>query len=467
MASVRSRTVTSPAPENRSPTLLSRRTAILSGVLGVSVLAAGLVAQWLPREPRAADPFAGQELPQVPAPDPTDEPVEVVCCAGWDSAARTPVSPMSEAVARAQDAAGAQYAVVLLVGGVARAVVEVCWAAHHAEVWFLDGEGRRYRGVARRRWPDGRLRLFEVRGWRYAGKDAQEFDGDRPAVRFRVRRGATAGIEKVSVHAELAGGGSFETSREWERWPEPTRPPDDVAVPAVNGWAALAGLTGPVTVRSGPDEVPAEFPWRPPHPLRPRHVTELTTDGTRFRVPDGRVLSVRRVPAGRIRLPSGRLLAGDPGWLDAGSAPLAVTAPPGEYAVDVFQVWENRTGRSTWTAACRVTVADEPVTSWEQALRAGDHELELGDGEFFGNPVDTATFALVDHTGVTEFADADTATTGEAPYRTLSSARTDMVVVPGWSDGACLVWLGRTEDGSPGSFVLDFRVPDLADAEPG
>jgi hypothetical protein len=39
--------------------------------------------------------------------------------------------------------------------------------------------------------------------------------------------------------------------------------------------------------------------------------------------------------------------------------------------------------------------------------------------------------------------------------------------VPGWSDGANPVWLGRTAGGTLGGYVLDFLVPDLATAQPG
>ncbi|GGU42940.1 DUF4241 domain-containing protein [Lentzea flava] len=450
-----------PAPENSRPTGVSRRTAILSGALVTSLVVVGLLAQRRSHEPQSG----GRNLPAVLAPAPTDEPVEVVCCAGWDAASRAPVSPMSEPVARAQDAAGGQYALVLFVGGVARAVVEVCWSARHAEVWFVDDTGRRYRGVAYRRWPDGRLRLFEVRGWRYAEKDTPEFHGDRPTVRARVHRDAAAAIKNVSVTTELPDGGSMQTWAGWNDWPEPTRPPEDVAAPSVDGWPVLAGMTGPVTVRSGPGEVPAAFPWRPPHPLRPRHVTEMTTEGARFRTRNGDVLTVRRTPAGKIRLPGGRLVVADPGWLDASSTPLAAAVPPGEYPLDVFQVTEDRT---TWTAACRVSVTYAPVASWELALREGDVELELGDGEFYGNPVDTATVALVDQTGATAFShtDIDAAMAGEAVYRTLSSGNTDLIIVPGWSDGACLVWLGRAADGSVSRFVVDLQVPPLATSEP-
>ncbi|ANZ41569.1 hypothetical protein BBK82_42080 [Lentzea guizhouensis] len=441
---------------------MSRRTAVMAGALGVALLTGGLLTQRRSRDPGNRDPFSDEHLPA--APDPTDEPVEVVHCAGWDAASRSPVSPMSEAVARKQDAAGGQYAVVVLAGGVARAVVEVCWAAHHAEVWFVDDRGRRYRGTAYRRWPDERLRVFEVRGWR-SGPDARELAGE-PTSRVRVRRHADGTIRTVSTDTELSGGGKLQTSRDWADWPDP--PSENVPVPAVDGWPVLAGLTGPVTVRPGPDEVPAAFPWKPPHPLRPRHITELTTDGARFRTDDGRVLTVKQTSAGTIRLPSGKLLVADPGWLHVAAAPLAVPVAPGQYAVDVFQVAENGKPETTWTVACRMTVTDAPVASWELAPLEGDVALELGEGEFSGNPVDTATLALLDHTGSAAFpsGDVDTAMPGDAPFRRLSAGQTDVVVVPGWSDGSFPVWVGRAADGSPSRFVVDFLVPDLCTAEP-
>ncbi|MCC8250029.1 DUF4241 domain-containing protein [Saccharothrix luteola] len=456
-----------PTHGDETGTRLSRRTVLLAGGL-VALTAGGFLALSNVRRPPARPRPDLENLPVADVPAPTDEPVEVVYCAGWDSGARAPVSPMSESVARAQDAAGGQYAVVLLVGGTARAVVEVCWAEHHAELWHVDADGRRYRGVAYRRWPDGRLRLFEVRSWDYAGSGAPEFDGDQPTFRARVRRDATATIGTVGITAVQSDGSTLQTSRDWSDWPESAQPPENVTVPAVDGWPGFAGLTGPATARSGPAVVPTHFPWRPPRPLQPRHVTETVTDGARFHTQDGRVLTVRRIPVGAIRLPSGRVVVADPGGLDDGATPLATTAPPGEYPVDVFQVVEDGAAHTATTVACRVRITDAPVTSWHLALLDGDHELALGDGEFFGNPVDTATLSLVDQTGVTAYQEAEieAAMSGDEPFTTLSAEGTDLVVVKGWSDGANPVWLGRNEDGALGCYVLDFLVPELATARP-
>jgi len=436
---------------------IRRRTVLLSGAVA-SVAAGGLVALSLVRrEPAALPPGSVPDLENLPVaevPAPTDQPVEIVYCAGWDPTTRAPVSPMAESVARAQDAAGEQYAAVLLVGGVARAVVEVCWSAHHVELWNIDADGRRYRGVAYRRWPDGRLRLFEARSWNH--------DGDTPTFQVRVLRDDTTAIDKLEIVAVQADGSTLQLTREWPDWPERERPPENVAVPPVDGWPRLARMTGPVTIRSGPAEVPTRFPWRPPRPLQPRHVTEMVTDGTRFRAQDGRVLTINRIPAGTIRLPSGRLTVADPGWLDYDPVPLAVTVSPGEYPVDVFQLAD------LGNAACRVTITNAPVTSWHLAMRDGDHELALGDGEYFGNPVDTATLCLVDHTGVPAYSqnEIQSAMESTSPYRTLSAENTDLVIVPGWSDGSNPVWLGRAEDGTLSCYVLDFLLSDLATAEP-
>lgn len=363
--------------------------------------------------------------------------------------------------------AGGQYAAVLLAGGVARAVVEVCWSAHHAELWHLDDAGRRYRGVSYRRWPDDRLRLFEVRSWNYAERDTPEFDGDRPTFQAHVSRDRAAAADRIEISAVLRDGRTLRTSRDWPDWPERTRPPEELAVPAVGGWARLLGMTGPLTVRPGPAAVPGTFPWQPPRPLRPHLVGEMVTEGARLRTEDGRTPTIERLPAGTIRLPSGTLVVADPAWLDADSRPLAVRVPPGEYPVDAFRAVENGTGL---TVACRVTVTDAPVASWQLALLDGDHELDLGDGEFFGNPVDTATVGLVDRRGATAYpADEIEAHMGSAtPYQVLADRKTgtNLVIVPGTSDGAYPVWLGRAADGTLSCYVLDFLEPDMRTAEP-
>ncbi len=94
----------------------------------------------------------------------------------------------------------------------------------------------------------------------------------------------------------------------------------------------------------------------------------------------------------------------------------------------------------------------------------------LGDGEFYGNPVDTATLALVDAAGVEAYSQAEIekGMDGVTVFRTIADEKTgtDAVIVPGWTDGSYPVWLGRAADGAAGCFVVDFMAPDLSDATP-
>lgn len=207
-----------PVEGDGTATRLTRRSVLLSGAL-VVVTAGGFLALSNVRKSPAWPPAVPDldNLPVAEVPAPTDQPVEIVYCAGWDAVSRAPVTPMSESVARAQDAAGDQYTAVLLVGGVARAVAEVCWSAHHAELWHIDTAGRRYRGVAYRRWPDGRLRLFEVRSWNYPGPGTPEFDGDRPTFRARVHRDPTAAVQTVGITAVQSDGSMLQIMRGWSQ----------------------------------------------------------------------------------------------------------------------------------------------------------------------------------------------------------------------------------------------------------
>jgi hypothetical protein len=83
---------------------------------------------------------------------------------------------------------------------------------------------------------------------------------------------------------------------------------------------------------------------------------------------------------------------------------------------------------------------DVPITSWRLALRDGDQELAWGDGEFFGNAVDTATLALVDPVGAAATRGPRSTPTRDdkAVYSTISAKQgdTDLIIVPGWSDGS-------------------------------
>src|SRR5436309_8977969 len=73
----------------------------------------------------------------------------------------------------------------------------------------------------------------------------------------------------------------------------------------------------------------------PPTALYPSAAADLFRPGTRHRLETGEVAVAEVLPAGVLRLPTGRLVAVDPSWLSGGRppgiGPFTVTVPPGGY----------------------------------------------------------------------------------------------------------------------------------------
>lgn len=373
--------------------------------------------------------------------------VEIVYCAGWDPVRRSIVDALPEAVARERDAAGDQYAFVLT-GERPLVLVEVCWAAHHASVWYFDEQDRRHRQLEFRRWPDERLLLLNARQWAYEPANL-EFNKDEPEWR------------RSSWRARYAPDGSRTISGHWAG-------PDlevatDHPVPEFGEWAAVVGDLGPLTVRADPPaaDPAAEPPWRPPMPLRPRQLDETFEGGARFELDDGADVTVELVSGGRLRLPSGRLIVADPDpWLHE-VVPFEETVVPGEYPLQLSVVRFADSPEHTRVAACALWVSDRPTATWNNAWRDGEHPLLLGDGEFFGVGVDAGRVALVDVAVAADFAktieDAYDDMDGWAHELTGSFANL-ITVSSGWGDGAYPVWVGRDEGGALTCFVVDFLV---------
>jgi Protein of unknown function (DUF4241) len=378
--------------------------------------------------------------------------VELVYCEGWDPAAGSVVRPLPEATARERDAAGDQYA-FLLVGDRPLALVEVCWAARHAAAWRFDEQGRRDRLLELRRWPDGRLRLRAARQWAY-NPATPEFHRDEP--RWRASYWSATYDRDGKPHESSANwsgaGPGFETS-----W----------AVPEFGEWSPVVGelLGEPVTTRLAADphpvaDPPMAAPWRPPVPLRPVHLEETFEPGTRFAL-DGGEVTVELVPGGELALPSGRLIVADPDPWMTEVAQFADVVAPGIYPVRLSVVRFADDPEHARVAAAAVVVSGSPTVSWDTAWRTGEEELLLGDGEFFGVGVDGGRVALVDASAAAVHADAVeehydgmTGFANEIP----SPGANLISVEAGWGDGSYPVWVGRDAGGRVTRFVVDFLV---------
>jgi hypothetical protein len=374
--------------------------------------------------------------------------VEVVYCAGWDAGTRSIVQPLPEAVARERDAAGEQYAIVYT-GEHPLVLVEICWAAHHAAVWFFDARQRRDQLLEFRRWPDDRLRLRTARLWSYE-PSSLEFRVDEPEWRRPYWRAVYEPDGSRSVSSGMWDGAGLEV-------------PSLHPLPEFGEWTSIIGDLGPLAVRPDPDEVvPAVPPWQPPSPLRPRQLDDTFEKGARFELDDGAEVTVELAPGGVLRMPSGQLIAGDPDpWLHE-IVPFLETVEPGEYPLQLSVVRFADAPDHTRVAACALWVSDRPTASWNNAWREGEHPLQLGDGEFYGVGVDAGRVALVDAALAPAYADIieDAYDDMDGWAHTLPGpGDANLITVSsGWGDGAYPVWVGRDEAGELTCFVVDFLV---------
>jgi uncharacterized protein DUF4241 len=387
--------------------------------------------------------------------------MEIVYCEGWAPDNRALVGRLAEAVARQRDERGEQYAVALVGdGGAPAAVLEIAWARRFARTWRLNEQGRPVRVSEYRRLPEDRLFLLQVEEREYVGAE----------IRGHVeRRNQRDGRSMVLV--TKFGRGTRQTREQV--------PPEELttAVPAFGDWLAMAGLDEAAPVRTAADpaeSAPVAPPWRPPVPLEPFALAETFTPGTRFALgeqddvdeqdqQDEVVVETHAV--GTLRMPSGRLMVGDPTNVSGGN-PITVTVAPGEYPADVSLARFVRSPDHVRPVALRLTVHPEPVASWEMALFPDCDPLFLSDGQMFGFGVDAGMACFVD-------ADAAEALQEEAvegeiyldlddqEFTEVTSPDTEanMVVChSGWGDGVYPTWLGRTAAGEPAAFVIDFLV---------
>ncbi len=405
----------------------------------------------------------------------TRDTVEVLYCAGWDPHTRSPVGPMSEDRARERDTTGEPYAVLLGAGGRQRALLQVSWTDHHLGMFLFDEEQRRVRRYDYRELTAGLLHLRCYEEWRHASPDEPEFP--ERGWHFTL----TARPDSEDARVELDHGGCLHTVRDlparhrtlrraefgdWTAYadasmlglatdgapalvpaPLPTQPPVTEQLPA------------PL-----PTEVPAprsaarSTPWAAPRGLRPRHLEALFTPGSRFAHPHfGTAVVTAPEPAGVLRLPTGSVVAADPGTLGEDDEPFTVRVPPGEYPMAIATMeWEGKGWGDNTAALLRIT--DEPTVSWELAVRPGEDPRLLGEGEFYGFGVDTGMGAFLDAAGREGLAEAfeDRDEPGE-----VTDPRTGTNLIAyhsGMGDGSYPVWVGRSAAGEVTCLVADMLI---------
>ncbi len=396
-----------------------------------------------------------------------------VYCDGWDDGVVNPLTPDQ---AEARDSAGEPYSVVLLAGGRPHTVLDISWAEGYCAATRYDGQGRRIAVHELRRAREGDLFLRESTSWAGAdGAGPKEFS--HLAARHRISW-QIGGRRNDSIEPAGDRGGRHTFS-------DTGFTPPRLPIPAFGRWKALLdsvarvhaeacvmpfsevcavphAVDGPFRIADAdhhdlPVRTSPQRPWHPPRPLRPRGLDTLFRDGAERTVGERR-MRISTHPAGKLNLPSGRLVAADPSSLDYGEEPFLTTVPPGPYPVTIsLATFTDDPGHSR-VAAVRLDITDRRPARWELALRDGQDLLDLGYGEFFGFGVDAGLACFVDE-------DNRERLTGEWQSLELRDPRFaviaggDMIAwSSGWGDGSYPTWVGRDHSDRITTFIADMLL---------
>jgi hypothetical protein len=209
--------------------------------------------------------------------------------------------------------------------------------------------------------------------------------------------------------------------------------------------------------------------------LQPSDYTAFFTPGRTFAMAGGMTGTVSVVPAGDLRLDTGRLIACDPlSYVgDEGFEPFTVTVPPGSYPVVASVVTlSGDAPEHRRVAAARLTARDVPPAAWEMAVVRGQDPAELKEGHYFGYGVDAGLGCFMDEAANRAFPYvlderpewlwSAMASTGDSavPFIATDPASGQSLAAfsSGWGDGAYPTWIGRDATGEVACFVTDFLV---------
>ncbi|MDR2986100.1 MAG: DUF4241 domain-containing protein [Nocardiopsaceae bacterium] len=408
--------------------------------------------------------------------------LEVSYCEGWDSLNCAAVGPLSLELATERHLGGEQYAVLLSAAGRPLVLIEVALRELHCGLRFLDEQLRRVLEINCRLLADNRLFIIEQR---------QDPFNDPELSRRHDREWArviTPSPDGLVLDSQIQPGGSVQ-----QRWGSAETERYWVDAPAFGDWGQfirafpealdVAGLEIPeavilddVSVPQGTGLPAAERPWQPPRPLTPDpiHLARLFTPGTRLTYDNTEDRLVRDtggptkkvitevMDAGMLRMPSGRLVAKDPGWIDDKDQPFSVTVPPGEYPVRLSVVRFADNAEHKRVAAAKLVIRDEPAQFWEMALLPGQDPRTLADMAFYGFAADGGMACFYDASATAAFAGLDHwDVLGGAITSTMNDpgSGTNLIAFEsGWGDGAYPTWIGRASDGDVVCFVADMLL---------
>lgn len=181
---------------------------------------------------------------------------------------------------------------------------------------------------------------------------------------------------------------------------------------------------------------------------------------------------------GRLRLPSGRLVACDPFACEK-ARPFARQLPAGEFPV--YLAIANADGEER-VAFAKVAFSDEPAVAWENARVAGKSPAPEAAGDVFGYGVDTGTGAFMDLHAWQAYEERmrrepqDFGDFVQAQFQGNASRTAEWLVLPmgrgsvalfssGYGDGGYASYWGYDRHGRIAALLTDFQVLDTAAPE--
>jgi hypothetical protein len=213
---------------------------------------------------------------------------------------------------------------------------------------------------------------------------------------------------------------------------------------------------------------------------QPPDFDSLFAEGRRHdlgHVREGLVATVRIVAGAELRLPSGQLVACEPGTVfpeGAQRSTFVEQVEPGSYPVElaVADCWSGPGDSLPYVAAARVVVRDRPVARWRLALLEGQDDAVLADDEFYGYPVDGGMGAFGSTEVFDSLSDADPPDDLHLLYLAGDLEDFDRAGVyidettgnnvvffhTGEGDGHYGTWVGYTESGAVACFVTHFMT---------
>ncbi|MEN3534142.1 DUF4241 domain-containing protein [Microbispora sp. ZYX-F-249] len=373
---------------------------------------------------------------------------------------------LSEQVAAERDGRGEQYA-VLVSAGRPWMMLEVAWGHGHWAVWLFDEQGRRTVKYDHRVLADDQIFLRHTCEWRYDSAEQAEFDA---RAWTRSRTFDPDGRCREILEPKGDRGGSRHT------WPKADPGRLWFPMPVFGEWAFahryLSGLSPDAAVRvTGAPDAPERVtsPWRPPAPMRPRWLDRMFRQGERFALPRMGEVVMDVQPGPSLVMPTGRLVAADPGCVEDDTEAFTAAVPPGTYEVSLAVAAFVDDPEHRRVAGVKVVIADRQPVTWELALEPGQDPRLLGDGEFYGFGVDTGMGCLFDASAARALAAA-----GEDDDEfdricdlvhehvwagiDVGPGANCVAFLSGWGDGAYPVWAGRDADGDVVCFVADMII---------